>query len=141
MEGFFQRFGKFYRCKIFDSLENFIISSIAFFSVICCFAPIFIFIFVVLVSVGVCLVCYCPPLAILTSALPCLRSKDYGVFQFIEKKPLQTADPSAQGHVTVWHEIGWVRAFFLCCVLTCFGFFPGVFFAAFVAGYHLLRFL
>jgi uncharacterized membrane protein YqaE (UPF0057 family) len=139
IEGIFRRFRKFHSCK-FDSFENFIINPIAFFSVLCCFAPIFIFIFFALISLAVCLVCYCPPLAILTSALPCLRSKDYGVFQFIEKKPRQTADPSFQGHLGAWHEIGWVRAFFICCVLTCFGFFPGVLFAASVSIYHLLRF-
>jgi uncharacterized membrane protein YqaE (UPF0057 family) len=119
IEGIFRRFRKFHSCQ-FDSFENFIISSIAFFSVLCCLV--------------------CPPLAILTSVLPCLRSKDYGVFQFIEKKPRQTADPSFQGHLGVLHEIGWVRAFFICCVLTCFGFFPGVLFAASVSIYHLLRF-
>jgi hypothetical protein len=58
--------------------------------------------------------------------------------QFLEKPPQIRADLSSQGHVNVWYEIGWVRAFFIC-VLTCFGFFPGVIFAAFVASFHFRR--
>jgi hypothetical protein len=139
MNGFFQYFSIFYNCDMFKSIQNFIISPIAFFGVICCYTPILICIFVNLVCLAVYLVCCCPPLAILTSALPCLRSSDYGVFNFTEKIN-QRADPSDHGHVTMWYEIGWVRAFFICCALTCFGFFPGVFFATFVAVNHLMGF-
>jgi hypothetical protein len=85
------------------------------------------------------LVCYFPPLAVLNLALPCYKSEILEVFTFFEKDPEQRADSFSGGHVTVWYEIGWMRAFLLCCILTCFGFFPGVFFAAFVTGLYLWK--
>jgi hypothetical protein len=134
-----QCFDILFDCEMFESFQNFLLGSIGCFTMFCLILPIGIWTLVFLASIALQLICYCPPLAILTSALPCLRAKDYGVYSFFEKAPQTRADPSVQGHVNVWHEIGWVRAFFLCCVLTCFGFFPGVIFAAFVAGFHLFR--
>jgi uncharacterized membrane protein YqaE (UPF0057 family) len=40
----------------------------------------------------------------------------------------------------MWHELGWVRAFALCCILTLFGWFPGVAFATYIACRHFIRF-
>jgi hypothetical protein len=125
---------------MFESFPNFLAGLCAVCFLFCWFFPVALCILVVLVSFALQLIFFCPPLAILTSAMPCLRSKDYGVFSFLDKDPQQRADPSFQGHVGAWHEIGWVRAFLICCVLTCFGFFPGVLFAASMSMYHLLRF-
>jgi hypothetical protein len=124
---------------MFDSFQNFLFGSLGCFTMFCLILPIGLWILVILVITALQLIFYCPPFAILTSALPFLRAKDYGVYNFLEKSPQTRADPSIQGHVTLWYEIGWVRAFFICCILTCFGFFPGVIFAAFMAGYHVFR--
>jgi uncharacterized membrane protein YqaE (UPF0057 family) len=40
----------------------------------------------------------------------------------------------------MWYELGWVRAFVLCCILTLFGWFPGVAFATYIACRHFIRF-
>jgi hypothetical protein len=141
MDTFLNYFEKCYHCETFKDCQNFILSPIAFLCVVCCFAPILLCIFVNLIIGAIFLVFYCPPLAILTSAMPCLRSRESEVYFFLEKEPEERADPSSQGHVTLWHEIGWVRAFFLCCLLTCFGFFPGVFFAGSVAIHHVLKYM
>ena len=112
----------------------------AFSLVCCCILPLALCSFVVLVSIAVNLVLFCPPLAVIVSALPCLRSKEYHVFQHFEKSPESRADPSQQGHVTKWYEVGWIRALIICTILTCFGFFPGVILAAYIGIYHVIRY-
>jgi len=52
------------------------------------------------------LVWYLPPMAIFVSALPCLQSKEYEVFESFEIVQVR-ADPSETGHVHFWYEIGW----------------------------------
>jgi hypothetical protein len=69
-----------------------------------------------------------------------LRANEYGVYKFLEKSSENRADPTSQGHVTLWYEIGWIRAFLICCLLTLFGFLPGVLFAAGIGCHHLLKY-
>eukprot|EP01080_Neovahlkampfia_damariscottae_P004794 gene4794-8380_t len=106
----------------------------------CCMTPIAISLFFFLVSIPINLVLFCPPLTVLLSALPCLRSDRYDVYEYFESKQ-NRADPSEQGHVHFWHEKGYVRAFLICCLLTLFGFLPGVIFACIIAINHFIRYM
>jgi uncharacterized membrane protein YqaE (UPF0057 family) len=134
-------FGVVFNCQFFESFTSFIAGLCGTCILICWFFPVAFCLLVFLLSLALQLVFYCPPLAILTSAMPCMRARESHVYDFFEKQPQQRADPSIQGHVTVWHEIGWLRAFFLCCLLTCFGFFPGVIFAVSIAILHILKYM
>eukprot|EP01080_Neovahlkampfia_damariscottae_P007595 gene7595-11918_t len=127
-------------CDCDFELQNFPWICLSLCLVGCCILPIVLISFIFLISLAIYLVLCCPPLAIIVSALPCLRSKNYEVFSQFESKPENRADPSQQGHVTKWYEIGWIRALILCCFLTMFGFFPGVIFASYIGIYHVIRF-
>jgi hypothetical protein len=140
MDGIFHYFGKCHHCEMFKSIPNFILSPISCCFLICCIFPLLICVLVGLVCGAVGLVFYCPPFAILVSAMPCLRSKESQVYESFDIDPGQRADSSNQGHVTLWYEINWVRAFLICCILTCFGFFPGIFFAGSIAILHIIKY-
>jgi hypothetical protein len=118
--------------RMFESFQNFFLAFAGGVILFCFFLPALFCFFFIVVCVALLMIFYCPPLAILTLALPCMKSEEYKTFQLVEK-------PSAKVHWgSSWYEIGWVRAFIICCILTCCGFFPGVFFAAVVASFHVL---
>eukprot|EP01080_Neovahlkampfia_damariscottae_P001883 gene1883-1024_t len=93
----------------------------------CCSIPICFCILTFLISLGLFLVCFTPPLAIIVMAAPCLRAEEYEVFEFLEKKR-ERADPSDKGHKDPWEilQSGPVRAFGICLFLCLLGWFPGI---------------
>eukprot|EP01080_Neovahlkampfia_damariscottae_P009200 gene9200-1286_t len=108
---------------------------------VCCCLPLFCEVISCMSCIACWLVWFLPPGAIFVSALPCLQSKEMKVFSQFESDPQDRADPSEKGHVHFWHEKGWVRALLICCLLTLFGFVPGVIFANYIAFRHAYKFL
>jgi uncharacterized membrane protein YqaE (UPF0057 family) len=95
----------------------------------CCIFPFGAILFILFVWILFMIVFLCPPLAILISAGPFLKAKELEVYSTFENEAEQKK----------WHQIGWVRAFFLCSLFTIFGYFPGVFFAAYFIFLHFVR--
>jgi hypothetical protein len=65
----------------------------------CCMTPIALLLLVILLSIPFYLICFCPPLLIVLSALPCLRSERSGVYDFLDGSNKNRADPAEVGHV------------------------------------------
>jgi hypothetical protein len=117
----------------FKSLGNFFKSIVASCNLFCYIIPVSVFIFTCFANCFTQLICCCPPLAIIFLALPWFRGKQYNVYSFLEKRI-----DSDESQYRKWHQTGWVRVFFISCVLTLFGFFPGVFFVFGVTIYHMI---
>jgi uncharacterized membrane protein YqaE (UPF0057 family) len=79
-----------------------------------------------------------------------VRGEENGVFEMFEKK-IERADPSNSGHYEPCELLskffsfflkskrGWVRCFFISCILCLFGWFPSVIFGHFMCFYHIYR--
>jgi uncharacterized membrane protein YqaE (UPF0057 family) len=115
---------------------------------ICCQLPFAIFSILVLFMFFTSLIIFAPPLAILVSALPFLKGLQYNVFDKFEPAKADIYDGGSKdyfnrklGKKLEWYEHGWVRAFFLCSLLTLLGWIPGVCFAAYIGIVHFRTFL
>ena len=74
-------------------------------------------------------------------ASPCLRAEEYEVFDFLEINKVR-ADPTNLGHKDPWEifQYGPMRAFIICIILCLLGWFPGVIFSTYMAGWHVYQF-
>ena len=112
-----------------DYLQSFVASCFC----CCCMFPVALGLFLFCISIPCCFILFAPPFTILFSALPFLKANKMGLYKkYQSSNAYERADPSEQGHEYMWYEIGWVRAFILCCFLTLFGWFPGVAFASYI---------
>jgi hypothetical protein len=82
-------------CKILNCFH----ASFSAYICCCCMTPIALLLLVILLSIPFYLICFCPPLLIVLSALPCLRSERSGVYDFLDGSNKNRADPAEAGHV------------------------------------------
>lgn len=61
-----------------------------------------------------------------------------GTFDFFSREPVNRADTSENGHVSVFYETGYGVCMIISILLTLFGYFPGVFFIFVLGFYNIL---
>jgi hypothetical protein len=86
-------------CDLDCGILNCMHASFSAYVCFCCMTPFALLFFFILISIPFYLICFCPPLLIILSALPCLRSEKYGVYDFLDGTLKTRADPAEVGHV------------------------------------------
>jgi hypothetical protein len=118
----------------FKSIGNFFKSLVASCTLFCYVIPVSLFIFTCFANCLTQLICFCPPFAIIFLAFPWFGGKQFKIYSFLEKEI-----DSDENQYRTWYQTGWIRVFLISCLLTLFGFFPGVLFVFGVTVYHLIR--
>lgn len=96
-----------------------------------------------IIAVGIILLLICfvsillPPLGVYIMK-NLFRADALGTFNFFSREVIARADPSNDGHVSVFHETGYGACFILSVILTICGWFPGAIFIFLLGGYNVM---